>query len=388
MAFIFQHKSLNVKLKKIEKLLRPEIYSFLNHKLKYLLQKKAKNNKILLSALKSLNIKWYKFRGLEEIEAIPITQNIYADEKHNPLKYRKSVMSAALRRILAWHRCSNSKVIGITPNKGRIKDSGFTKSSRILNYPQDFGELIRQLNKHRNYVLAARPAILAQLAFYIHYNKCQTPTPRLIIAFNHDFTVGALNLLKETFSVPLVRLITDPQYGSIIATCRYKHYHLFEPVAYHEIVNSSGVAVTNGRGQLVVTPLYTNKPSLIRYNTGIEVIPNKNAVCSCGLSYRTIDNISYTMRPTIKGMNNSELLIPLSEELHENIVGVNYEQSYGGEVLITIKEHIIDKLSPNDYKAWFANYWKQDIRITIVVDNRSSFIGDRGLSNFKVLTNN
>ena len=55
------------------------------------------------------------------------------------------------------------------------------------------------------------------------------------------------------------------------------------------------------------------------------------------------------------------------------ILLANYEQSYGGEVLITIKEHRIDKF-PNDYKAWFANYGKQDIRITIVVDNRSSFI--------------
>ena len=387
MALFFQHKSLNIKFKKIEKLLRPEIYSFLNQQLKYLLQKKAKNNRVLISALKALNIKWYKFRGLEEIEAIPITQNIYSDEKDNALKYRKSAMSAALRRILAWHRCDNCKVIWITPNKNRIKDSGFTKSSRILNYPQDFGELIRRLNKRNNYVLAARPAILAQLAFYIRYSKCQAPTPKLIIAFNHDFTVGALNLLKETFSVPLVRLITDPQYGSIIATCRYKHYHLFEPVAYHEIVNSNGVAVTNGRGHLIVTPLHTKKPSLIRYNTGIEVIPNKNAVCSCGLSYRTIDHISYTIRPTIKGINNTELLIPLSEELHENIVGVDYEQSYGGEVLITIKEHIINKLNPNDYKAWFINYWEHEIRITIVIDNRSSFLGDSSLSNFKTTTN-
>lgn len=387
MLKILRYRSLLKNFETTEKFLRPDIYNYLNKHLRNLIQKKVQRNKTLLNWLNSHNIKWFKFRGIEEIETIPITHSQHAEQGLNPLKYRKTAMSAALRRILAWNRYGDSKVVWITPNKNLIIRSGLTKSSRIISYPQDFKVIIKKLNRYTNYVLAARPAILAQLAFYIRYNKIQVPSPSLIIAFNHDFTNGALSLLKDTFNVPIVRLITDAFCGSLIVTCRYNHYHLFEPLAYHEIVNSNGIAVTNGRGQLVVTPLHTEKPSILRYHTGIEVIPNKNAVCPCGLSYRTIDNLSYTVRPTLKAINSTELLIPLSEELHQNIVGVNYEQTYNGEVLITIKEYEVGKHSPNDYKAWFGEYWKHNIRITIVIDNRSSFLGDSSLSNYQIHTN-
>jgi hypothetical protein len=386
MIDFFRYRNLVNKFEKAEKLIRPDIYNFLNRHLRDLMQRKARKNAQLLAALEKAGIKWYKFRGLEEIEAIPVSKTLFAEQGHDPLMHRKSVMAASLHRILSWYRCGDKKVIWITPNKNRIKQSGFTRSSRIISFPQDWSEIIRKLNKYDNYVLAARPAILAQLAFFIRYNKIEAPKPDLIIAFNHDITVGADNLLKETFSVPIVRLITDTHYSSLIATCRYDYYHLFEPISCHEIVNSRGIAVTNGRGTLVATPLHTNKPSLLRYDTGIEVIPNQNAVCPCGLSYRTIDNLSYVSRPSLKGLNNVDLLIPLPEELHTNIVGVNYEQNYPGEVLITIKEHEIGKSSPNNYKEWFHQYWKHEIRIILIVDNRTSFLGDSSLSNFQIKT--
>ncbi len=386
MLEFFRYRKLVDTFEKIEKSLRPEIYNFLNLHLRQLVQGRAKRNPHLLATLESAGIKWFKFRGFEEIEAIPVSKTLFADSKHDPLKPRKPVMAASLQRILSWHRCADKKVIWITPNKNRIKQSGFTRSSRIIPYPQDFNVIISKLNKYDNYVLAARPAILAQLAFYIRYNKVVAPKPDLIIAFNHDITTGADNLLKETFKVPIVRLITDTHYSSLMATCRYDYYHLLEPIACHEIVDNRGIAVTNGRGILVATPLHTSIPSLIRYDTGIEVIPNQNAVCPCGLSYRTIDNLSYVSRPSLKGINNVDLLLPLSEELHPNIVGVNYEQNYPGEVLITIKEHEVGKLSPNDYKLWFHNYWKHEIRLILLIDNRSSFLGDSSLSNHRIVS--
>ncbi|MDY0280566.1 MAG: hypothetical protein RBR35_08385 [Salinivirgaceae bacterium] len=382
----FRYRTLLDTFERTEKMMRLDVYNYLNKQLRHLIQTKSKKNRKLIDMLTANKIKWHKFRGLEEIEAIPISKTQYADSTHNPLKYRKPVMAAALQRVLSWHRCSEKKIIWITPNRTKIQESGFTRNCKVIPYPQDFDTIIKILRRNSKYVLVARPAILAQLAFHINKYKIAPPKPSLLIAFNHDITIGAETLLKKTFNVPIVRLLTDTHYGSLIATCQYDYYHLFEPIAIQEVVNERGLPVTSGRGTLVSTPLHTSKPTLLRFDTEIEVIPNQNAVCPCGLSYRTIDNLSYVSRPTLKSVDNQDLLIPLPEELHPNIVGVNYEQSYAGEVLITVKENEIGSLNPNDYKEWFHNYWKLDIRIILLIDNRSTFLGDRGLSNYQIKT--
>ncbi len=382
----FRHKRLLDLFQLTETLFREDIYKIINEQLKLTIQSGARNNPSFRSRLESYGVKWFKFRGLEELESIPINTNPTLPPNNKYIKGRQIAMAAAFQRFLSWHGNYGKKVVWITPNKSRLLLSGLTRNSYIIPFTNNLGYIVQELQNQQNFILAARPAILSQLALYLQRTNNKTIQPDLIIAFNHDITQGAEKLLKRVFDCSIVRLISDYFYGSMIATCRYDYYHLYEPLSLHEILDESGFPVTSGRGRLVTTPLHIQHPELVRYNTGIEVIANKNSICPCGLSYRTVDALSYTTRPYIIGEKKQKLLLPLAEELHSNIVGVRYEQNFPGEVLISLLECEKGKYTPFDYREWFAKFWEKSIKILLIVDNRPEILGDSSLSTYNITT--
>ncbi|HON19399.1 MAG TPA: hypothetical protein PK990_09580, partial [Salinivirgaceae bacterium] len=380
----FRYRRFSKLFSQTEKLLRNEIYRFQNDALKQLIQEGAKKSEVFKNKLERKGIKWYKFRGFAELESISVDENPEVVSPEEYYKTRQVAMSAAFKRVLSWHKCENNKVFWITPNKNRLILSGLTKNVEILDFNNNIEEIAQLLDRTEDFVLAARPAILAQLALFLRQSPKFSIKPKLLVAYNHDITPGGENLLRDIFNVPIARLITDTHFGAILATCQYDYYHLFEPLACYEILDKRGLPVPSGRGRLVVTPLHTNKPQLIPYNTKIEIIANQNSVCACGLTYRTVDSLSYSERPCLSGHNNQNLLIPLSEELHPNIIGINYQQNFPGEVLITLIEYKTGKYTPLQYKEWFSNFWNNSINILIVVDNRPATLGDSSLSNHTI----
>jgi phenylacetate-CoA ligase len=94
--------------------------------------------------------------------------------------------------------------------------------------------------------------------------------------------------IREIWRVPVVEEYGSTETGSLAGQCRYGQLHLWADRVLFEVYDPrTGTVGTEGRGQLVATPLYREAMPLLRYNLEDEVDVSY-AGCSCDWALPTV----------------------------------------------------------------------------------------------------
>src|SRR6185437_3289350 len=94
--------------------------------------------------------------------------------------------------------------------------------------------------------------------------------------------------ISEIWGVPVVEEYGSTETGSLAGQCPEGHLHLWADRVIFEVYDrSTGTVRSEGRGQLVVTPLYRQAMPLLRYNIEDEV-DISYAPCPCGWHLPTV----------------------------------------------------------------------------------------------------
>ena len=94
--------------------------------------------------------------------------------------------------------------------------------------------------------------------------------------------------IAEIWGVPVVEEYGSTETGTLAGQCPRGHLHLWADRAIFEVYDPrTGAVSTEGRGQLVVTPLYREAMPLLRYNIEDEVeVAYRD--CACGWRLPTV----------------------------------------------------------------------------------------------------
>jgi len=75
--------------------------------------------------------------------------------------------------------------------------------------------------------------------------------------------------------------------GSLAGECKEGHLHLWSDRVHFEVLDATGTISAEGRGQLLVTPLFREAMPLLRYLIEDDVVVTQGQ-CPCGWNYPTV----------------------------------------------------------------------------------------------------
>ncbi len=108
------------------------------------------------------------------------------------------------------------------------------------------------------------------------------PALRALFVGGEPLTERRRARISEIWGVPVVEEYGSTETGSLAGQCPHGRLHLWADRALFEVYHpQTGRITPDGRGQLVVTPLYREAMPLLRYHIGDEVEVDYRA-CGCG----------------------------------------------------------------------------------------------------------
>jgi phenylacetate-CoA ligase len=114
------------------------------------------------------------------------------------------------------------------------------------------------------------------------------PALRALFVAGEPLTAARRARIGEIWRVPVVEEYGSTETGSLAGQCRYGRLHLWADRAIFEVHDPrTGSVSPQGRGRLVVTPLYREAMPLLRYDIGDDVevgYPD----CDCGWVLPTV----------------------------------------------------------------------------------------------------
>jgi phenylacetate-CoA ligase len=115
------------------------------------------------------------------------------------------------------------------------------------------------------------------------------PALRALFVGGEPLTATRRARIAELWQVPVVEEYGSTETGSLAGQCPHGRMHLWADRAYFEVFDpDSGELRREGRGQLVVTPLYRKAMPLLRYNIEDDVTVSC-APCPCGWRLPTVE---------------------------------------------------------------------------------------------------
>lgn len=147
-----------------------------------------------------------------------------------------------------------------------------------------------RLQKINPNILTGPPSMLKMIAKEVKAGRLKIK-PKRLIAYAEIFYPDVREYLKEVFDCPIHEIYKSTE-GPIGLTCRHEKLHINEDLVLVETFNNDGTKTEPGKpcGKLVITDLHKHAQPIIRYqlNDIITISPHK---CTCGSSFRVIDNI-------------------------------------------------------------------------------------------------
>jgi phenylacetate-CoA ligase len=114
------------------------------------------------------------------------------------------------------------------------------------------------------------------------------PALRALFVGGEPLSDARRRRISEIWNVPVVEEYGSTETGSLAGECPCGRLHLWADRAVFEVYDpATGRVAAEGRGQLVVTPLYRSAMPLLRYNVGDEV-EVRNDDCGCGWQLPTV----------------------------------------------------------------------------------------------------
>jgi phenylacetate-CoA ligase len=114
------------------------------------------------------------------------------------------------------------------------------------------------------------------------------PALRALFVGGEPLSPARRDRISRIWGVPVVEEYGSTETGSLAGQCRAGNLHLWADRAIFEVYDpDAGRIADEGRGQLVVTPLYREAMPLLRYNIEDEVEIRYGA-CGCGWALPTV----------------------------------------------------------------------------------------------------
>jgi phenylacetate-CoA ligase len=108
------------------------------------------------------------------------------------------------------------------------------------------------------------------------------PALRALFVGGEPLTAARRARITEIWGVPVVEEYGSTETGSLAGECPYGRLHLWADRVIGEVYHpETGVVSPEGRGQLVVTPLYREAMPLLRYNLE-DTVELSDTDCECG----------------------------------------------------------------------------------------------------------
>lgn len=169
---------------------------------------------------------------------------------------------------------------------------------------------INLINTMKPVMLDAYPSSLVLLANYSLKNKVHIDTRsiKLIEISGESHSKQDIETIKKVFGkTPYDEYCTTE--GFIAGCCEEGKLHLSEDTLIAEILDEHGNIVEFGRGELILTYLYSFDFPFIRYNTG-DIVEITQEQCECGRNLKVIRNIDG--RSTTYILNGNEKITEVS----------------------------------------------------------------------------
>ncbi|OLF09584.1 phenylacetate--CoA ligase family protein [Actinophytocola xanthii] len=114
------------------------------------------------------------------------------------------------------------------------------------------------------------------------------PALRALFVGGEPLTPARRRRITEIWDVPVVEEYGSTETGSLAGECRCQRLHLWADRALFEVHDpATGRTGREGRGQLVVTPLFREAMPLLRYNLE-DTVEVSYAGCDCGSPLPTV----------------------------------------------------------------------------------------------------
>jgi len=151
------------------------------------------------------------------------------------------------------------------------------------------------------------------------------------------------DLVRQAFNIE-----PDDEYNSsegfIAGTCEHHNLHLYEDVLIPELLNDDGVVSEYGKGELLVTHLYSFDFPFIRYNMG-DVVEISKERCSCGKKFKLISVVDGRTSSVI--YNGDEKIVNEACDAYiAKFLGLNRYEKY--QIIQNDMSNLVVKLVPSD----------------------------------------
>ncbi|MEV0776489.1 phenylacetate--CoA ligase family protein [Streptomyces sp. NPDC050433] len=121
-----------------------------------------------------------------------------------------------------------------------------------------------------------------------HRPGADFPALRALFVGGEPLTSARRGRISRLWQVPVIEEYGSTETGSLAGECQYGRMHLWADRALFEVYDpSTGTVAAEGRGQLVVTPLFREAMPLLRYNLEDNVSVSYDD-CDCGWNLPTV----------------------------------------------------------------------------------------------------
>jgi len=153
-------------------------------------------------------------------------------------------------------------------------------------------EILRRLHELRPHLLACYPSHLRALANELGPAGCRRLSLRAISVSSELSTQRERDELAALFGCGVYDEYSTEELTRVAAQCRERTYHLFEDVAYVEILapDSDRPCGPGERGEVTGTYLHNLAMPFIRYRQG-DLATIDDTPCRCGRTFRALANI-------------------------------------------------------------------------------------------------
>lgn len=220
----------------------------------------------------------------------------YTSKDYNSLKI------ANKSRLLRWHGVNRGEKqicymgLSIHPSflstaKTYINNKVLWNQTVVDSTKIRIEEEIERINIEKPISIYGYPSTIFEIALYSLKNSLPIKNSRLkmIIFSGESHAPYVRDIVQKAFGIdPIDEYCTME--GFIAGTCEYQKLHLNEDVLIAEILTENGEVLSYGKGELLVTQLFSFEFPFIRYKTG-DIVEVTEERCKCGRHLRTIKSI-------------------------------------------------------------------------------------------------
>ncbi len=220
----------------------------------------------------------------------------YSTTMYNDIKI------ASKSRFLSWHGVRRGEkqfcYLGMQSHKSIISqakiyiNNKFVLNQRLIDSTKISPEKeVDSLSKRKPVTIYGYPSAIAEIAEYgIKKNlPFKNDNLKMVIFSGESHTPQMEDLIRRGFNCEPADEYCSME-GFIAGTCEFNKLHLNEDTLIAEILNENGEVTELGRGELLVTYLYSYDFPFIRYRTG-DIVEVSEEKCRCERNFKVLKSV-------------------------------------------------------------------------------------------------